>query len=526
MIALVISISLDLSDERAATIASLVGKLELDTHSLSEVDPLESSLPPIFVATIVSPFLCSSDLESDIEMSERHVSPKPYDVMLARWRSRVASRSSSPTTSTPEIPTAPIPPAPFDVDIPIGRLYRTYLGGPSRALATRKSVRPLPSHRLALRHTPPVATIVDSSAPLRFVYPPLTRTLRYSEAYRHWRCALLYTMYPSMTSESSARDSFSESSARPSRKRCSSPAAIVTSSIHASRSLVPSCAGLFPPRKRFKDSILPEDSVEEDIDIDVLANIKADATTVEVAANMDVQVGVDASIGMEVNIRVDVEDEVEGERLEQVEEVVQDIYGHVTEIPLYRVVSLERSNARLQGTLMMKSTRSDRFRQRMGFMESELRQIQKFRYYDRMRFRRWDIFVALAAYEANRAAKLVVKSQSQNGDNDDNVNVRGNGNGNSKGNGDGNGGGNSNGNGEGNGNGNPKINDRGATPVARECTYHDFMKCQPLNFKGTEGVVGLTSWFEKIETVYYIINCPERYQVKYARCTLLNSALT
>ncbi|GJT48426.1 hypothetical protein Tco_0974583 [Tanacetum coccineum] len=30
--------------------------------------------------------------------------------------------------------------------------------------------------------------------------------------------------------------------------------------------------------------------------------------------------------------------------------------------------------------------------------------------------------------------------------------------------------------------------------VARECTYPDFMKCQPLNFKGTEGVVKLIQW--------------------------------
>ncbi|GJU90378.1 hypothetical protein Tco_1302801, partial [Tanacetum coccineum] len=35
--------------------------------------------------------------------------------------------------------------------------------------------------------------------------------------------------------------------------------------------------------------------------------------------------------------------------------------------------------------------------------------------------------------------------------------------------------------------------------VARECTYPDFMKCQPLNFKGTEGVLKLTQWFEKME---------------------------
>ncbi|GJZ41423.1 putative reverse transcriptase domain-containing protein [Tanacetum coccineum] len=30
--------------------------------------------------------------------------------------------------------------------------------------------------------------------------------------------------------------------------------------------------------------------------------------------------------------------------------------------------------------------------------------------------------------------------------------------------------------------------------AARECTYSDFLQCQPLNFKGTEGVAGLTQW--------------------------------
>ncbi|GJY32730.1 putative reverse transcriptase domain-containing protein [Tanacetum coccineum] len=41
---------------------------------------------------------------------------------------------------------------------------------------------------------------------------------------------------------------------------------------------------------------------------------------------------------------------------------------------------------------------------------------------------------------------------------------------------------------------------RRQTPLTRECTYSDFLKCQPLNFKGTEGVVGLTQWFEKMES--------------------------
>ncbi|GJX01138.1 reverse transcriptase domain-containing protein [Tanacetum coccineum] len=83
-----------------------------------------------------------------------------------------------------------------------------------------------------------------------------------------------------------------------------------------------------------------------------------------------------------------------------------------------------------------------------------------------------------------------------------------------------------NGNERGNKNGNHNENDRDARPVVRECTYQDFMKCQLLNFKGTEGVVGLIRWFEKMETVFHIRNCPEKYQVKYATCTLLNNALT
>ncbi|GJZ18245.1 putative reverse transcriptase domain-containing protein [Tanacetum coccineum] len=58
-----------------------------------------------------------------------------------------------------------------------------------------------------------------------------------------------------------------------------------------------------------------------------------------------------------------------------------------------------------------------------------------------------------------------------------------------------------------------------------ECTYNDFLKCQPLNFKGTEGVVGLTQWFEKMESVFHISNCAVENQVKFATCTLYGIAL-
>ncbi|GKA97475.1 hypothetical protein Tco_0825369, partial [Tanacetum coccineum] len=197
----------------AAAVASPTGVLELDTHSSSEADPLESSPPPVSVAPMVSPFMCSDDSKSDTEM-------------------------------------------------------------PKRALTARKSVRPLPSHRLALRytshhldhftsgsslghsssnhssgnsisghslskHTPPDTTNADSSTPPRFVHQSLARTPRFSEANLRWRSAPRSTIYPPTTSESLDGDSSFESSARLSRKRCRSLAATVTLPIHATRALVP-----------------------------------------------------------------------------------------------------------------------------------------------------------------------------------------------------------------------------------------------------------------------------------------------
>ncbi|GKC15603.1 hypothetical protein Tco_1012385 [Tanacetum coccineum] len=103
---------------------------------------------------------------------------------------------------------------------------------------------------------------------------------------------------------------------------------------------------------------------------------------------------------------------------------------------------------------------------------------------------------ALANYEAIRTANaLETENQSQNGSADDNRN-----------------GGNRD---EGN-NINGKLNEnrRGAMPIARVCTYQDFVKCQSLNFKGSERVVGLTRWFEKMKIVFHVNNCPEVYQVK------------
>nr|GEV59808.1 putative reverse transcriptase domain-containing protein [Tanacetum cinerariifolium] len=468
-----------------AAVTSLAGVLELDTHSSSEANP-------------------SGEEQSRITF-----------IITYYFYFRYPYCSHLPTPSTVIEPSSEFPLAPVVAppgihrrrailirpgeDIPIGRLYHTHLGGLCRALTTRKSVRPLPSHHLALRytshhldcstsgsslghsssyrsssrhsisshslfgHASPDTTVADSSTPPRFVYPPLARTPRCSEAYLRLRSTLLSTMYPPTTFKSSGRDSSSESSARPSHKRCRSPTTTVTSSIHATRALVPSRADLLPPHKRFRDSISPKDSVEEDIDTDVLEDIKADATTVEVAIDRDVEAGVDADIGMEVDVRIDVEDEVESSDKDSME-VGVDVVVRIDipdEIPLRRIedtktgqrklevrsliaggeraslleqaASLERSNMRLRGTVMMESARADRDNRCEAFGFSSMMLCVDFRLVN-MTITRFGmtpetieelvnrrVEEALAAYESTRAANaLEAESQSQNGNDGDN----------------------------------------------------------------------------------------------------------
>nr|GEV90018.1 hypothetical protein [Tanacetum cinerariifolium] len=390
----------------ADAVASPVGVLEPDTHSSSEVAPSESSLPPVSVAPMVLPFLCSDDSKSDTEMPERHVSPTPHDDML------------------------------------------------TRDLTARKLVGPYPSHRLALRytshhldhftsgtssdqlssdhssyrhyisglslsgHTLPDTTIADSSIPPRFVHPPLARTL--------------------------PRDSSSESSAGPSRKRCRSFVATVTSFIHALRALVPFYADLLLPRKRFRDFISPEDTVEEDTDTNVLANIEADATAIEVAIDRDVEAGVDACIGMEVDVGVNVEeaveDEVESSDMGTMKVGVDVVDGIDYRDGMLMPDAMERLEQReLEArSLIADEERASLLEQIMTIIRSGMTPVEIKELINQR------VAKVLAAYEANHAAEHVVKSQSQNRDDDDNENVRGSGNINGGGNGDEDGGGNGN----------------------------------------------------------------------------------
>nr|GEV04058.1 putative reverse transcriptase domain-containing protein [Tanacetum cinerariifolium] len=70
-----------------------------------------------------------------------------------------------------------------------------------------------------------------------------------------------------------------------------------------------------------------------------------------------------------------------------------------------------------------------------------------------------------------------------------------------------------------------RTGERRQMTTLRECSYTDFLKCQPISFQGTEGVVGLTRWLEKMESIFQISNCTVACQVKFASCTLQGSAL-
>nr|GEY73739.1 hypothetical protein [Tanacetum cinerariifolium] len=53
-------------------------------------------------------------------------------------------------------------------------------------------------------------------------------------------------------------------------------------------------------------------------------------------------------------------------------------------------------------------------------------------------------------------------------------------------------------------------------PVARKCSYKEFISCQPFYFNGTEGVIGLIRWFERTESMFSRSNCTKDCKVKFS----------
>ncbi|GJW81771.1 putative reverse transcriptase domain-containing protein [Tanacetum coccineum] len=460
----------------------------LDYSPSSNSDPSEDSLPPAPDLPLVLPFLCSDDSEAgdESEPTEQRPVSSSHDTLAP-----LSEFPLAPVVAPPGIRRQPAILVQPDEAIPFGRLYRTHLNRPRSSFDR----------------------LLDLSSP----------------------------------------------SSRPSRKRCRSSTTSVPSSTHVLRLIAPTLADLLPPRKRFRDSYSPENSREEHMEVDT-----ADS---EAVADVGISEGVIAhpkdgvGMGFEIDasdVREDDEefeaeasaadmreiavdplaigDSSESSRggILDLEDTIYDMVHYMSEMAasgervslVERIGSLRLEYLKVRAMLSIERDWMDNIHWHMALSHEEFHQVRRDRDDTQRRLRRTMTIIrfgmtpeaieelmnrrveeALAAHEATHAANaLDAENQSQNDSDDDNGNGS---------NGDG-----ENGNGE-NGNGNPNENGRGDRPVARECTYQDFVKCQPLNFKGTEGVVGLIRWFKKIETVFHIKNCPEKSQVKFQELTMM-----
>ncbi|GJU40096.1 hypothetical protein Tco_1193053, partial [Tanacetum coccineum] len=305
-------------------VVSPTGLCGLVPYSDSDSDSPDEMSSPEHISPLpaISPFLCTDSSEAP-DSSNRLPSQDPYVMVVARWRSKVASRPSSSS----EFPIAPVTALPgirrrsailirHGEAIPFGRPYRTHLNRPRKLLTARKRVVPLPTRRLAWRRASPrssdhrassSSSSLDSSpvhssglaapdqahsryltrdVPPRLCYP-LRRAPRHSKAFCRWCAAPLSTLYPSTTSESSSGDSSgrplhsSSHSAGPSCKRCRSPVDYVPSSTPVMGSLASTRADLLPPRKRFRDSYSSKASIEEDTEVN----------PIETEVNMELGIG-------------------------------------------------------------------------------------------------------------------------------------------------------------------------------------------------------------------------------------------
>ncbi|GKE47045.1 hypothetical protein Tco_1478303, partial [Tanacetum coccineum] len=297
-------------------------------------------------------------------------------------------------------------------------------------------------------------------------------------------------------------------SSGPSRKRCRSPTTSVPSPTYDSRLIAPTPADLLPSCKRFRDSYSSDNSGEEHIEVDTADICRGYCRYIR-------EIDVDPlAIGDSF--------ESSSGGIPDLEDTFYDIVHYMSEVRIDRITKIKTTQIQLETSQLVASGERASLVERIGslrleYLKEEFHHVRMDRDDTRRRLRRKMTITrsgmtpeaieelinrrveeTLAAHEATRAANaLEAENQSQNGSDSDN----GNG-----GNRDGENVNGENGNG---GNGNPNENGRGDRPVARECTYQDFMKCQTLNFKGTEGVVGLIRWFEKMETVFHISNYPE-----------------
>ncbi|GKB03866.1 putative reverse transcriptase domain-containing protein, partial [Tanacetum coccineum] len=205
---------------------------------------------------------------------------------------------------------------------------------------------------------------------------------------------------------------------------------------------------------------------------------------------------------------LDIGDSSESSRggIPELEDTIYDIVHYMSKVRIDMITEIETTQRQLETSQLVASGERASLVERIGSLRIEYLKVRRDRDDTRRRLRRLESTTTITrsgvtpeafeelvnrhveealvvCEEAHAANALEAENQSQNGSDGDNGN-----------------GGNRNGRNRNGGNRNPNENGR--------------------------GVVRLIRWFEKMETMFHISNCPKKYQVKYATCTMLNSALT
>ncbi|GKC89307.1 hypothetical protein Tco_1149956, partial [Tanacetum coccineum] len=201
-----------------------------DSESDPSKDPSSDYIPP---SPTISPFLSSDDDTADSDTPDTPPSPThgtPFTKITASTqRSSVIPRRRVMILS----PGQPIP---------HGRPYRYHLNGPVHMMTARKRVGPLPTHRLAMRHSADHSSLDSSSE----ASPDFHSDASSDPSLRH------------SLSDHSSPD-LSGTSAGPYRKRRRSLMTSVPALSLVSGALSPIRADLIPSPKRVKDSGYLED---------------------------------------------------------------------------------------------------------------------------------------------------------------------------------------------------------------------------------------------------------------------------
>ncbi|GJY20789.1 putative reverse transcriptase domain-containing protein [Tanacetum coccineum] len=504
MSAPVIPISADSSKESVGSSASFIVLSDSDLEAAVILTVLHVALkdPPsldhALVAPVISPFLFDDHSKPDSESepfkdssqgdaSETPLSPEPYEATITWWRIRMAtggvlvypyrwrnvvlshSSSSSGSSSSPSIPissieitTTPALPTP-SVEIttipviPTPSIEAIFAPSfvpishihdtPAPAAETTHTPRIIPRETFSSSKTSVSSSKISSHSSYDTAHSPSGPLPR-----RRQHCSDYATPSPS-------------TSAEPSRKRCMSSTTLLPIAAHPPAALSP----------------IIEDNMEAGIEADAEANNEAGTEVgTEDSVRATIEIVVDVIAKPDTSSTLPIPPVVE--RLDKHEEVIQGMYDNLLEMPSQILQEIED-----------KTIPTTRSRMTPKAIEELITQ---------------HVAEALETYEANRNIRNIVNS----GDENDNGNGCGNGNENRNGNGNGNGGGNINGNGNNNnGSGNHGENAGRAKQAAHECTYKEFLNCQPFNFKGTEGAVGLARWFEKMEYVFHIIRTDVAY---------------